>query len=122
MENSLAIALVIAAIGMSLLFLSLAFFYGLLSLLTATVRDRSPAAAQSEQAAAQGEEGGGREEAVLRAAAIAVALARAEAEHLASLTATPALDAVGTPRQESSWWTLHHQRQLTLQQNARRGR
>lgn len=122
MDSSLVTALAITAIGMSLLFLTLAFFYGLLSFLTSAFRDRPSEMAQPVPGLIRGEGKEGRDEAVLRAAAIAVALARTEAEQGTTLPSTPALDAVGAEKQISSWWALHHQRQLMLPRNAQRGR
>ena len=103
MDNSLVVVLVISVAGMTLLFLALAFFYGLLTLMTKEFRkrvvasdlpvDEGPAALDSAE--------------TLRAAAIAVALARAEAEGRA---APAILDQEG--ESVSSWWALHHQRRL----------
>jgi Na+-transporting methylmalonyl-CoA/oxaloacetate decarboxylase gamma subunit len=119
LENSVATALVITVIGMTLLFLSLLLFYGLLSLLTATVKDRPSPVAESASAPTQAS---AEEVTVLRAAAIAIALARAEAEQGAGLTAAPPLDVAGTEGQTSPWWAFHHQRQLARQGDARRDR
>lgn len=113
MASSLVTALVITIIGMTLLFLTLALFYGLLSLMMAPIKDR-PASADSLEAKGEyvkGEEERDREE----AAAIAVALARAEAEQEAGYAAariTTVPDGVATGQQVSSWWALHHQRQM----------
>jgi hypothetical protein len=125
LDNSLGNALIIAAVGMSLLFLSLAFFYGLLSFLTATVRDKPTSPAQQGAGRDQGkamEDKGEEEEPRLRAAAVAIALARAEAQLGYSLAATPATD--GTPGDQplSPWWSLHHQRQMSLEPSAWRRR
>ena len=43
MDSALLTVLTISAIGMSLLFLSLVLFYGIISVLTAATRDRSSA-------------------------------------------------------------------------------
>jgi hypothetical protein len=113
-------ALVIALIGMTLLFLSLIFFYGLLSLITAVIKDRpTPKRAQAEVRTSQGERGI-RPEEVLRAAAVAVALARAEAEGGPGLAMRhgPSETTVESPI--SPWWSLHHQRTLATNPNARR--
>lgn len=125
MDNSLGIALIIAAVGMSLLFLSLAFFYGLLSFLTAAVKDKPKSPAQQAAGREQGKaaEGRGEEkEPRLRAAAVAIALARAEAEAGYSLAATPAMDEPPGDQPVSPWWSLHHQRQMSLEPSAWRRR
>jgi len=93
---------------MLMLFLALAFLYGLMYLMTAFVKDRPKAQEQEPESR--------REEASIgkrRAAAIAVALARAEQERVA----------IGAPeagKQVSGWRALHHQRQLTLNLPTRR--
>ena len=108
MDNPIIISLVVSGIGMLILFLALAFLYGLMYLMTTFIKDRTD---EQEQGT-----GGGRQEARsrrLRAAAIGVALARAEQESVA----------VGLPEAEepvSSWRALHHQRQLTLNLPTRR--
>jgi Na+-transporting methylmalonyl-CoA/oxaloacetate decarboxylase gamma subunit len=119
LEDSLVTALIITAIGMTLLFLSLALFYGLLSLMTALLRERSAEAdgaraREGEQAAGPGAGKGAR----LRAAALAVALARAEAEQGTGLV--PGDEVRGEA--VSSWWALHHQRRLAFAPKARRTR
>ena len=115
MDNALTTALLITVIGMTLLFGSLLLFYGLLSLLTATVKDRPSTTAQSTEE----KEGARQHEMSLRAAAIAIALARAEAEQRSG---PPAVSGeVQSPSGiVSPWWTLHHQRQLTPHQGTRR--
>ena len=122
MDSSITSALVIALIGMTLLFLSLILFYGLLSLLTAVVRDRSgPDQQQLEEQRADSDVGN-RPEEVLRAAALAVALARAEAEERpGSMVAVVAGEAGAEPA-VSPWWSLHHQRQLGANPGLRRVR
>ena len=86
---------------MLMLFLALAFLCGLMYLMTALIKDRP-------QAGAEGQRG-----ARWRAAAIGVALARAE-QDLSPVGAT------GTEEPVSAWWALHHQRQLTRNTPARR--
>jgi Na+-transporting methylmalonyl-CoA/oxaloacetate decarboxylase gamma subunit len=125
LDNPLGIALLIAAVGMSLLFLSLAFFYGLLSFLTATVKDQPASPAQQAAGRDQGkaaEDKCEEEEPLLRAAAVAIALARAEAEVGHSLAATPAMDGTPGGQPVSPWWSLHHQRQMSLEPSAWRRR
>lgn len=93
---------------MLMLLLALAFLYGLMYLMTAFVKDRPEVQKQ--------EWGDKREETSIgkrRAAAIAVALARAEQERVA----------IGAPeagKQISDWLALHHQRQLTCNLPTRR--
>ena len=112
MENSLTTSLVITAIGMTLLFLSLVLFYGILSLLTAITRERhsaSPLQQLKEHAS---------EKRALQAAAIAIALARTEAAQQTTLdggTATPSNEGALTP-----WWSLHHQQRLAAEKRLRR--
>jgi hypothetical protein len=122
--GSIGISLGITAIGMTLLFLALAFFYGLLSLMTSVMQDRrlppEPQAAgrrkaaqglqaakelESDRAAAEAGPGLVRR----RAAAIAVALARAEAAATGPAPRPPAPQEAGPA---SAWWALHHQRRL----------
>ncbi len=98
MDNPLLLSWIVAGAGLLLLFLALAFLYGLMTLMTALVRDR-PGEEKGEQEAR-------RQEAMLRrAAAIGVALARAEQE----------TGLIPAPEKEitSPWWTFHHHRQLT---------
>ena len=123
MESPIAAALVITAIGMTLLFLALAFFYGLMALMTSVIQDRPAARASStEQEEGPGEARpvGPSEDALLRAAAIAVAVARAEAEQGFNLVGTPAQEEAAATSLLSPWWALHHQRQLALHSDRRR--
>ena len=119
MEEPLVTALFITVVGMTLLFLSLVLFYGLLTLMTAVLKDR-----KSEQEGEIAYEGrkevprDGREGAVLKAAALAVALARAEMEK----EGDQAVDEHSAAGTDSSWWTLHHQRRLARAPKARRMR
>ncbi len=116
MEDSLITALTITVIGMSLLFLSLIFFYGLLALLATAIRDSPPVAAHSTQG------GEGRDDGVLRAAAVAIALARTETEGKGVPFSVSVGDQAAADQQVSPWWALHHQRQLAHHPSARRGR
>lgn len=113
MENPILAALAISLLGMPLLFLALGLFYGLLTLLTSTVRDRAaqPAAQPAPEAADEAHEPR------LRAAALAVALARARAEPPGTIGE---LSAEATPL--SAWWALHHGRKLAPGADPRRGR
>jgi Na+-transporting methylmalonyl-CoA/oxaloacetate decarboxylase gamma subunit len=122
-ESPIAAALVITAIGMTLLFLALAFFYGLMALMTAVVKDRPAVRAPStEQEEGPGEAvpAGHGADALLRAAAIAVAVARAEAEQGFNLVGIPAQEGTAAADLLSPWWALHHQRQLALHSDRRR--
>jgi Na+-transporting methylmalonyl-CoA/oxaloacetate decarboxylase gamma subunit len=118
LENSIVAALIITAIGMTLLFLALAFFYGLMALMTAAVKDRPAAGAP----AVRQDEGRGEAalDALFQAAAIAVAVARAEAEQGFELVATAVQDEAAASGLLSPWWALHHQRQLALHSHRRR--
>ncbi len=106
----MGVVLSISAVGMSLLFLALAFFYGLLLLLTSVVRDRGVEPGCATEKGAEPAQ----DEALLQAAAIAIALARAEAEM------APSPDAAALPLPVSPWWALYHQRRLASPTNARR--
>jgi Na+-transporting methylmalonyl-CoA/oxaloacetate decarboxylase gamma subunit len=109
MQDPLTTSLVVTGIGMLALFLALALLCGLMYLMTALIKDRPPATASEEK------EKQPRPEDALRAALIAVALARAEVEMRAA-SAPPAHKAT------SAWRTLHHQRQLTRNPAPRRTR
>jgi len=119
-DNSLVVALGITVVGMTLLFLALIFFYGLLSLLTALFRVRPPA--EAEEGRDRDSARPGQERTLLRAAAVAVALARAEAEQTAAPPAPHAHDEQAMPRSTSPWWLLHHQRELARNPGTRRTR
>ena len=113
-ENPLATVLVITALGMGLLFLALAFFYGLLSAMARGLADRAP---RSPQAPALHPEDSGAEEGRMLAAAVAIALARAR------VPAPPAggpVPPAGT-QAPSAWWSLHHQKRLASGSSRRRG-
>jgi Na+-transporting methylmalonyl-CoA/oxaloacetate decarboxylase gamma subunit len=107
-DDPLIVALAITLVGMVLLFLALAFFYGLLSFIASALHEKEPPApaplavdeaAQDQPAAA--------EDLMLQAAAIAVALARAEGDDgLAPVAAGPAGRAL------SPWWLLHQGRRM----------
>lgn len=117
MDNLLVHTLVVSALGMFLLFLALAFLYGLMYLMTTVLRDAPSAQAQPAVEEQQGSED---REAKLRAAVVAVVLARArrEARPVAALPEGKAAPSAPT----SPWWALHHGRQLGLDPNARRKR
>ena len=117
MDDSLVTALIISAIGMTLLFLSLILFYGIISLLTAVTRDRSaPSPGRTDSAEEQGDAPADRP---LRAAAIAIALARAEAEGEAG-KASVSLSLASGDRDVTPWWSLHHQHRLAGKGKPRR--
>ena len=110
MENPLTTSLVITAIGMTLLFLSLVLFYGILSLLTAITRERAREAEQQES------EEHTPQHRALQAAAIAIALARVEAaQRPGRADGAPA----GT-HDITSWWSMHHQQRLAGEKRPRR--
>jgi hypothetical protein len=97
---------------MTLLFLALALFYGLLTLITAVLKDKP--ATQERPVAGQRIESA-EETARLRAAAIAIALARAEDE-AGVIPSSPETD----DQFISAWWALHHHRAVTLKPKRRR--
>jgi len=102
--------------GMSLLFLMLVFLYGLLSLMTAVLKESPRISASSGGENTKSAD----EQATIQAAAIAVAMARAQAEQGSGFLSKPAEDLAAGARLVSPWWALHHQRQLTLNPNTRR--
>jgi Na+-transporting methylmalonyl-CoA/oxaloacetate decarboxylase gamma subunit len=105
-ENPWITVLMITVLGMGLLFLALAFFYGLLLAMARGLQDR--AAAPVEQPAlapADADE----EESRLQAAAVAIALARTARQ--SRFSDAPAVEHGGS-RAASPWWSLHHQRRL----------
>ena len=135
MDNELLLALFITAVGMTLLFLSLALFYGLLTLMTRLFEDRPAEAggqapgglffrlrrpqaqpAAETPAAATAARSPDR----LRAAVAAVAIARAEAEEVERARPQPGEDAAR--RETSAWWALHHQRRMDSHADTRRAR
>jgi len=105
MDNRLIVSLIVSGIGMLMLFLALVILYGLMSLMTALIKDRTGAQAQGARIR------------VRQAAVIAVALARAELD-LGPIGAPSVEEAAGV----SAWWALHHQRQLARNMPPRRGR
>jgi hypothetical protein len=116
-DNSLVIVLILSAIGMSLLFLSLVLFYGIISLLTAATRERSAASAgRTTGAKAQADEP---TDQALRAAAVAIALARAKAKGQTARAGSSVTVASGG-RELTPWWSLHHQRRLAEKGKSRR--
>ena len=122
MENSLVVSLTVTGIGMLALFLALVLLYGLMYGMTALIRER-PKAGDGERGSMEGgEEKAVEEDGAMqrRAAAIAVALARAECE-LCDTGLPGAEDSAG-PRAPSPWWTLHHNRQLAPHLPTRRVR
>lgn len=150
MDSDLLVALFITLVGMTLLFLALCLFYGLLSLLTRLLPERSTAFPASGQEAAPA--GGGLWRRVAMAArrtgkasrqglptnaeqcgieseqerqaiaqAAAIGVALARAEaERKAHPHRPPPDELASSRIPSAWWTLHHRRQLDT--NARRGR
>jgi Na+-transporting methylmalonyl-CoA/oxaloacetate decarboxylase gamma subunit len=140
MDDPLVVSLVVSGIGMLTLFLALAILCGLMYLMTRItnirfIKDRPEAVAGEQGSRGAGEQGSrgaeeqrskdARERRAMqrRAAVIAVALARAEADRKRPLDLSPigapgAGEAVGV----SAWRALHHQRQLTLNLPTRRVR
>ena len=112
MENSLVVSLAVTGIGMLALFLALALLYGLMYGMTALIRERPKAGDGERGSMGVGEKETAEEDGAMqrRAAAIAVALARAECELCA--TGLPGVEDSASPRAPSAWWALHHSRQL----------
>jgi hypothetical protein len=124
MENPLVTVLMITALGMSLLFLALAFFYGLLAGMARGLKDRD-LTLQGERALpteGAGEEGPSLAAAGLQAAAVAIALARARVQApQGGGGAGLQVEGSGGARAPSAWWSLHHQRRLASRTSHRRG-
>jgi hypothetical protein len=125
LDDSLLTALIITVVGMTLLFLFLVLFYGLLALLAAVFKDR-PSTTTEQTAGSEGTGDGkgldGLEDAVHRAAVVAVALARAEAEEYSGPGAVAGSEEAAANLPVSAWWSLHHQRQVTTNPGSRRSR
>jgi Na+-transporting methylmalonyl-CoA/oxaloacetate decarboxylase gamma subunit len=114
MDDPVVVSLVVSGVGMLMLFLALAFLYGLMYLMTTFIKDRPELdvgkqgrerAGGMKQDAGGGAQVPGEEE--QRVAVIGVALARAELE----------MSGVGTPDVKATsrgWQALHRRRQLTL--------
>jgi Na+-transporting methylmalonyl-CoA/oxaloacetate decarboxylase gamma subunit len=113
LENPLTTSLVITAIGMSLLFLSLVLFYGILSLLTAITREKPREEERQEPSAPA------HQHRALQAAAIAIALARIEAAQGPGSAGEAAISPSGD-RDVTSWWSMHHQQRLAGKKRPRR--
>ncbi len=119
-ENSMTTVLMITVLGMGLLFLALVFFYGLLSGMAGVLKDR---AVPPRQEAALAPEGAGEEAAARwQAAAVAVALARAELQAPLPGSSTLQAEGQGGSHTTSAWWSLHHQRRLASGACRRRSR
>jgi Na+-transporting methylmalonyl-CoA/oxaloacetate decarboxylase gamma subunit len=114
MDDPVVVSLWVSGIGMLVLFLALAFLYGLMSLMTRFIKDRPEPDVrkqESEEARSRNQEAGGEAQKPggekWRMAVIGVALARAELE-------MSGIDVSGEKATSRGWRTLHHQRQLTL--------
>ncbi len=122
MDDPITISLAVTGIGMLMLFLALALLYGLMVLMTRTTDISGWIKGRSE--ADSGEQGdrGAREQRMMkrRAAAIGVALARAEQQ--TSAAGAPGAEEAASSWRISPWRALHHQRQLTPSSRTRRGR
>jgi hypothetical protein len=116
-DQELAVSLVISAVGITLLFLALLLFYGLLVLLTSVFKERPSTKAEGT---AKGQPGAAETDAMLQAAVIGVAVARAEADQASSLGGVHAEEATTDARTVGPWWMLHHQRQVALRPGSRR--
>ena len=104
MDNPITISLVVSGVGMLILFLALAFLYGLIMLMTALIKDRPTNQPTSQQTNPPTNH-------LRQAAVIAVALARAELDSVS----LPEVEAVPSP-----WQQYHRDRLLNLP--TRRGR
>ena len=113
MQDPLATSLVVTGVGMLALFVALALLCALMYLMTTFIKDPPVATVKLDQETPPAQEG------ALRAAVIAVALARAEQELQAS-SALPAASVLAGDQTSSAWHALHHQRQLTRTPRARK--
>jgi Na+-transporting methylmalonyl-CoA/oxaloacetate decarboxylase gamma subunit len=114
-ENTVVTTLVVGGIGLLLLFLALLILYGLMYWMTSVLKDPLP---DPESSAREEPDAPEEATAVYRAAAIAVALAQArQAPVPVSTRATTDATSTGSV---SSWWALHHDRQLTCTPHTRR--
>jgi Na+-transporting methylmalonyl-CoA/oxaloacetate decarboxylase gamma subunit len=122
MENSLVVALAVTGIGMLVLFLALALLYGMMYGMTALIQERPKAGDGERGSMGVGEKEAAEEDGAMqrRAAAIAVALARAECELCTS--GLPGAEESTGPRAPSAWWAMHHSRQLAPHLPTRRVR
>ena len=114
MDNSLVTVLVISAIGMSLLFLSLVLFYGIISLLATVTRDRTTA--PTGRKASEQEGRGVPADRMLQAAVVAITLARAGAQGKEASSFSQA----SGENDLTPWWSLHHQHRLAGKGKTRR--
>ncbi len=116
MDNLMVTALVVSAVGMFLLFVALIFLYGMMYLMTSVLKDPTPEPAPpAEESGTEAVD----KAVVWRAAAAAVALARAERELRSSRAPAPGETAEGGA--VSPWWALHHSRRLLAEPTKRRG-
>ena len=115
MDDPLLISLAVTGIGMLILFLALALLYGLMHLMTTLLKERPGTEVQENVKAKEEreyEDTDAWEQSLMkrRAAVVAVALARTEAE--LSVSGAPGVQETADPRRVSPWRALHHQRQL----------
>ncbi len=101
MQDPLATSLVVTGVGMLTLFVALALLCALMYLMTTFIKDPPVATVELDQETPPAQDD------ALRAAVIAVALARAEQE----LSVVSPVERV--EQTHSAWHVLHHQRQLT---------
>ncbi len=113
MQDPLGTALVVTGVGMLALFVALALPYGLMYLMTTFIKDPPVATVELDQETPPAQDD------ALRAALIAVALARAEQETRAA-SVLPAASALAGDETSSAWRALHHQRQLLRTPRARK--
>jgi hypothetical protein len=123
LDNSLLTALIISVVGMTLLFLSLILFYGLLLLLASIFKDKPSSHPQQVVVGEDPGNGDGEpEDERVRAAIVAVSLARAEVEAVTRTAVMVAPEGTAAGQPASAWWSLHHQRQITTNPDMRRSR
>lgn len=121
MDNPVTIALIIAGIGMTLLFLSLALFYGLLVLLTRLfpARQNGHTVPTAETPEIHGDFAA-EQPARLQVALVAVALARAEAELVLAKSHSATVNETAGSSEASPWWRLYHQHRVAPKPPSRR--
>jgi len=104
-RGSLVTSLIVSGLAMLMLFTAMGLLYGLMLGLTVLIRGHSPSLPKDKDAPLRSPKNSEAEQR-RTAAAIAVALARAEQD-------VTTVDAPEIDTAISGWWTLHHQRQLT---------
>jgi Na+-transporting methylmalonyl-CoA/oxaloacetate decarboxylase gamma subunit len=115
LENELVTSLIVSGLGIVLLFFALVVLYALMYAMPSVFRDAPLTPEPEKPDEAQAPAGKGE---MLRAAAIAVAVARAAQE--TSLPGSTVAGGGTSADPVSPWWSLHHDRQLNRKPISRR--